>query len=175
MDATASRELRIVSLAWDRTHEQIVAIVRAESRAGVVVTEVQDLCEAAGRRWIRADEIVDIDDLEPDDPHRRVAELRGSLANEAPVEPTELIPLLRTLLDRSALIAVYTARTGSTECLVGRVRTVQADRLVLAEVDPNGRVTRDELEYDPAHVIGVDWDTDYLTALADLVAASTTP
>ena len=126
----------------------MIAIVRAASPSGVVVSEVHDLCVLAGRRWIRADEIVDIDDLQPDDPNRRLAVLRGSLAHDATTDPTDLRWLLHLLQDRGELVGVYTARTGSDECLVGPVVAIGSDELVLAEVRPDAASTGDELGSD---------------------------
>jgi hypothetical protein len=162
-------ESRIVSLDWDRGHESLTAIVRAESPSGVVLTEVDDLAELPGRRWIRADEVVELEDLEPDDPARRVAELRGSLLDGTVAEPTDIEALLGHLQDTSALVAVYSSRTGSDECLVGSVERISPDQLVLTEIDTTGTITGGTVEISLDDVIAVDWGTAYLTALAELV------
>lgn len=161
-----------MELEWDRGHERLTAVVEAESRLGLVVAEVVDLVEAPGRRWIRADEVVDIEDLALDDPAVRLAELRGTAtAAGGAAEPTDLAALLRRLQATTDLVGVYRTRTGSDECLVGRIETVTADHVVLAEVNPRGTTTGDRLQFPLAKIIAVDWATTYLTALAELAGA----
>jgi hypothetical protein len=162
-----------VSLEWDRGHESLIAILRAESPAGVVISEIRDLCELHGRRWICADEVLEIDDLEPDDPARRLAVLRGSLANHAGAEPTDLNALLGWLQDTAAPIAIYTSRTGSTECLVGAINRITPDHVVLAEIDTGGIGTGEALEFRLNDIIAIEWGTNYLDALAELSQSST--
>ena len=57
---------RVVTLEWDRGHESLDAVVRAESEHGVIVTEVIDFASAPGLRWIRRDEILQMEDYNPD-------------------------------------------------------------------------------------------------------------
>ena len=170
MSEASPGECRIVSLEWDRGHESLTAIVRAESPSGLVLTEVDDLTELPGRRWIRADEVIELEDLAADDPARRLAERHGSLVDATDAEPADLEALLDHLQESSAPVAVYSSRTGSDECLVGTIKRVTPDLLVLAEIDINGTVTGDTLEISPDQIIGVDWDTNYLTALTELLA-----
>lgn len=162
-----------MSLEWDRAHESLEAIVHAESATGLVVSVIHDLTVLPGRRWIRADEVVDIEDLDPSDPARRLAKLRGSLTDHAVAEPCDLDSLLRHLHNTVAPVAVYTARTGSDECLVGFVDAVTADRLVLSEIKPDGTATGEKLDFLLGEIIAIDWGSDYLTALAELARSST--
>lgn len=162
-----------MSLEWDRGHETLIAVVHAESSKGLVISEIYDLTELPGRRWIRADEVIDIEDLESDHPALRLARLRGSLANHTVAEPTDLDSLLRKLEDTAAPIGVYTSRTGSAECLVGYIDAITPDHLVLAEIDANGTATREDVDFLLSAIIAIDWGNGYLAALAELARSST--
>jgi hypothetical protein len=63
---------------------------------------------------------------------------------------------------------VCTARTGSTELLVGTGVKVAGDQLTLAEVDPDGVLTGVHLEHDLGEIVCIDWETTYLRDLAEL-------
>jgi hypothetical protein len=173
VDGSSGGERRVVSLEWDRGHETLIAIIHAESSTGFVISQIYDLCELPGRRWIRADEVVDVDDLDSSDPAVRLAKLRGSLTRHTVIQPPDLDALLRDLQDTVAPIAVYAGRTGSRECLIGYIDTVAADHLVLSEIDTNGTATGEKLDYSLSEIIGIDWGSDYLTALAELARAPT--
>ena len=80
--------------------------------------------------------------------------------------------LLERLRHLNELVAVYTARTGSDECLVGFVSEVRQAQLTLDEVSPDGGRTGERLDYQLGEVIGVDWGTDYLRALSLLQTES---
>lgn len=168
VSATPPGENRIVSLEWDRAHETMTAIVRAESSSGIVISAIHDLTETPGLRWIRANELVDVQDLEPDHPALRLAKLRRSLTRHTTAEPTDLESLLRRLQDATGPIAVYTTRTGSGECLVGYVDTVTSDHLALAEIDAHGTATLETIDFSLGEIIAIDWDNDYLAALDEL-------
>jgi hypothetical protein len=163
---------RMVSLEWDRGHESLIAIVQAQSSAGFVISEIADLCEVSGRRWIRADEVVNVEDLDPEDPAFRLATLRGSLAGQTAAEPTDLDALLPKLQDAAAPIGVYTSRCGSAECLVGHINAIAQDHLMLDEIDSTGTATQEQLDFSLGEIIAIDWDNAYLVALDQLAQAS---
>jgi hypothetical protein len=163
---------RIVDLEWDRAHDSFTAIVRAESSAGFVVSEVHDLSPLDGLRWIRADEVVSVEDVAHDSPIVRLADHRGSRTQRLDTALTELGALLDSLCGTAGPIAVYTERTGSGELLVGTEVRVMGGRLELDEVDSGGELTGESLVFDLGEIIGVDWGTTYLGDLADLALAA---
>ena len=63
-----------------------------------------------------------------------------------------------------------TRRTGSGECVVGRIASVDED-ITLSTVDPNARVADEADQISIANIIAIDWDTDYLGALDALLAS----
>jgi len=169
-DRSGSARCRVVELEWDRGHDAFAAIVRARTDAGIIVTKVHDLVAVDGLTWIRGDELLDVDDLDDDQPEVRLANLRGSRI--ATVDPglTELPALLAHLTDAGVLLFVHRARTGSGEGLVGRIVEIDGQALVLDEVDTDGRFNGDTLEFLVDEIISVDWGTDYLAALAELAS-----
>ena len=70
-------------------------------------------------------------------------------------------PLMAHLWSEGCAVAIYTRRSGSDECLVGTV----------ASLDTGGRSTNEPITYDLDQVIAVDWGNGYLDALSDLRAA----
>ena len=106
---------RVVTLEWDRGHESLDAIVRAESEHGVIVTEVIDFASEPGLRWIRRDEILQMEDYNPDLAVVRLADLRGTRVETVDVSLTELPALLQSLEHTDGLVCVYRERTGSDE------------------------------------------------------------
>jgi len=161
---------RVVELEWDRSHESFTAIVRAESQSGIIISQIHDLSTVRGLRWIRADEIVSLEDVTPEDPARRLADRRGELTVRVDDGLTELGSLLELLSGLATPLAIYRERTGSDELLVGSHGRVRDGRLELTEIDSRGELTGDQLTYDLDEIIAVDWGTDYLDALAELVA-----
>ena len=161
----------MVHIEWDRGHESCDAIIRASSDTGVVVTEVFDLVALPGYKWIRADEILEIDDLDDDDPAVRVRLIRGSTFEPVGAELADIRGLSGHLADRSIVTMIQTTRTGSGEGLVGRIASVNDAGFALSEIDTNGRATGDTLTYAFESVISVEWGTSYLDALTDLNTA----
>jgi hypothetical protein len=159
---------RVVKLEWDRGHDKLEAIVRAETDAGIIVTEVDDLVALEGLTWIRGDELLDVDDLDDDNATVRLANLRGSRTERVDPDLTELPALLAHLADLGVLLFVYQARTGSDEGLVGRIAEIDDEILVLDEVEPEGHFTGDTDEFVIDDIISVDWGTEYLLALTEL-------
>ena len=158
----ANVECRMAELEWDRSHDRFTAIVRAATDHGVVVSELSDLSPLEGLRWIRRDDIVSLEDVTADAPERLLAELRGDLRWTVDPTLTALDSLLAHLQERDESIAVYTDRTGSAELLVGRRPVVEERRLALVEVDPDGNLSGDQLEYDLKSIVALDWGTTYL-------------
>ena len=148
------------------------AIVRAEGTTGIVVTQLHDFRALDGLRWIRADEITSLDDLEADDPDVRIAELRGWRTEHTDIELTELSAFLAHLAGHAGLVGIYRERTGSDELLVGRIAEVRAGGVRVADVDTNGALTGDEVDVPFEQIIGVDWGTDYLTGLGQLLTSN---
>jgi hypothetical protein len=156
----------VVDLEWDRGHESFDAIVRLDAADAMVVTAVHDLWPQAGCQWIRADEILQAEPLAPDSPEVRVLDRLGVRSFTVDPQLGDLRSLLEAARQEDALIAVHSTRTGSAEMLVGRVRSVDARRLDLDEVDTSGERTDEPLEYALDEIIAVQWGTDYLRALA---------
>ena len=167
----SSARSRMVALEWDRGHESLTAVVHAQSSSGFVISEIQDLCEVPGRRWIRADEVIDVEEIDPEDPAFRLAALRGSLTGGTVAEPSNLDALLPKLQDAAAPIGVYTSRRGSAECLVGYIDAITKDDLVLAEIDPTGTPTREQFDFSLGEIVAIDWGNPYLAALDQLAQA----
>jgi len=161
---------RMVDLEWDRGHETFTAIVRAETSTGLVVTEVLDLSALPGFRWIRADEVISIEDRPHTAPEVRLANLRGIRSDQVDAGLTDLRALLAHLQETGGLIAIFTTRSGSEEALVGRIQTLGSEELALDEVDPGGSSTGEVLTYQLSEIIGVDWHTTYLHDLEELLA-----
>ena len=158
----------VVALEWDRGHESFVAIVRLDHPDALVVTTVHDLWPLAGCQWIRRREILEAEPLADDRPEVRVLDRLGVrlFAVDAPLH--DLASLLRAAQDGEELIAVHSTTTGSGGMLVGRVRSVDHERVDLDEVDTTGERTDEPLEYALDEIIAVQWGTDYLRALAML-------
>jgi hypothetical protein len=111
---------RVVNIEWDRGHERFDAIVRAESDAGIVVTEIHDIAPLPGLSWIRRNEVIEIDDLADDAGEVRLADIRGELVETVEVALTAVEALLVHLAATEPLIGLYRERTGSDELLVGK-------------------------------------------------------
>lgn len=164
-----SEPCRVVNLDWDRGHESFAAIVRAETDDGVIVTQLIDFSSVAGFKWIRADEILELDDLDTDDPNVRVADLRGTRTERLAPALTATGALVTDLAAQGVLVFVQSRRTGSDEGLVGTITSIDGSVVVLADVDPSGRASGDTVEVSLDDVISVEWGTDYLAALAELL------
>lgn len=165
----AAGPCRVVAVEWDRGHEQLEGILRAEGPEGVVLTEMNDLVPDAGHCWLHADEVLSIDDLCPG----CSATVRSATLHEARsdrVDPalTELAGLLRFLAEAQSTVAVYTRRTGSGELLAGVMASTDDASMSFAEIDTTGSLTGEKVTIDLSEIIRVDWDTHYLRALRAL-------
>ena len=170
MDKTS--RCRVVALEWDRGHETFDAIVRAESDAGVVCTEVIDLASTPGLAWIRGNEITDLVDLDEDLGVVQLADTRAERDVVVDVSSTQLLVLLERFAADGTLVAVYRECTGSDSCLVGEVIDPTEDEFHLRLVDGRGRYDNDPpFEYRTNEVIRLDWGTTYLGSLGELLAA----
>lgn len=167
---SATDPCRVVAVEWDRSHDSFIAVVRAESSFGVIASQVDDLSLSGGLRWIRADEIVSMEDLPSDSPVVRLADYRRERSTRVDVSLTRLDSLFDSLATEASLVAVYLERTGSDECLVGSNPTVSGGRVTLDEIDTSGAVTGASLDFDLGEIIGVDWGTPYLLDLAELAS-----
>lgn len=162
---------RVVTLEWDRGHESLDAVVRAESEHGVIVTEVIDFASASGLRWIRREEILQMEDYNPDLAVVRLADLRGTRVETVDPSLTELPVLLQHLQRTDQLVGVYRERTGSDELLVGEIIELTAALFHIRDVDSKGRYDGEVTEYALDEVIRIDWGSTYLTALTELLRA----
>ena len=156
----------VVALEWDRGHESFDAIVRLDAPEAMVVTEVHDLWPLAGCLWIRSDEILAAEPLPPDGPETRVLDRLGVRLFAVDPALADLRTLLEAARQEGTLVAVHSTTTGSAEMLVGTVVEVSVDGVELDEVDPAGERTREPLRHRLDEIIGVQWGTDYLRALA---------
>jgi len=159
-------------LEWDRGHEALDAIVRLETADALIITEVHDLWPQAGCRWLSQREVLAFEEFDLASADIRVLDALGARALRAEPALGDLRLLLERLRHLNELVAVYTARTGSDECLVGFVSEVRQAQLTLDEVSPDGGRTGERLDYQLGEVIGVDWGTDYLRALSLLQTES---
>ena len=163
---------RVVVLEWDRGHETFDAIVRAESDAGVVCTEVIDLASTPGLAWIRGNEITDLVDLDEDLGVVRLAGIRAERDAIVDVSMTQLFFLLERFARDGTLVAVYRECTGSDSCLVGEIVDPTEHEFHLRLVDERGRYDNDPpFKYGTNEVIRLDWGTTYLSSLGELLAA----
>jgi hypothetical protein len=161
-------ETRLVHLEWDRTHEEFDAVVRAESDDGVIVTELLDFVPRRGWKWIPSDEIVTIDDLAPDSAQARLAQLRSFPAEPLDAALTSLPALVDFLVDGHSLVALWEARTGSSEMLVGMIGGHDGVVVELDLVSPAGQWENERHGYELEDLISVEWGSDYLLALEEL-------
>jgi hypothetical protein len=170
---TLSRSMigRYVHLEWDRAHESFDAIVLAQSTSGLIAGRVHDYVPLDGYKWIRSDEIVDIEVLGHDHPAVRLATLRGTHVDRPGRGMSDLPVLLRAVRRQRQLIFVQQRRTGSDEGLAGYVAVLDQTHVTLDDVDPQGRCTGEVLSIRTDQIISVEWKTSYLTALHDLVQA----
>lgn len=162
----------MVHIEWDRAHEEFDALVHAESDEGVILSRVHELVPLRGFKWLPSDEIVSIEPLEADSAPMRLAVLRGSAPASVDAELTHLSNLLDHLKGSSELVGVFRAERGSDELLVGRIR--QADELLVVDLVGPGGVWQDEERYELDEIISIEWQSDYLLALADLLPARET-
>lgn len=168
----AAEPCRVVDLEWDRGHESLTAIVRAESTTGVIVTVVHDLGSLPGHKWIRADELVSNEDLDGQSAVVRLAQLRGELTERVDCKLTNVVELLVSIHTVGSLLALYSERTGSEECLVGHISKLDPDAVSLVDLDTDGRVTGETWQVPIAEIIAIDWGTVYLCALEELLSAN---
>ena len=161
-----SEPCAVVDLEWDRGHESFDAVVRLDAPQALIVTAVHDLWPQAGCLWLRADEVLSAEPLEDDSATVRVLDRLGVRLFTVDPALADLATLFRHAQQERALVAIYSRSTGSGETLVGTVRVVTDDRVELDEIDTDGRPTHEPLDYGLDEVIGVEWGTDYLRALA---------
>ena len=166
---SGSELCRLVHLEWDRGHDEFDALVRAETAAGIVVTQLDDYATVEGLRWIRADEITSIEDLEDEHPMARFAKLRGWRRSVVAEAPTELPDLLHYLSHNASLVGVYKRRTGSDELLVGSIVQTDAMALHVTVVDSQAAFTGETETLLLDQIIGIDWGNSYLLGLAALL------
>lgn len=159
----------VVHIEWDRGHDAFDALIRATSDEAVIVTLVEDYWPLAGCRWIRANEIVSCDDHEAESPVVRVLDHLGVRTFGVSVELLSLRHLLAHPTFSSAPVQVYVERTGSSEVQVGVVASVGLHDLVLGEITPRGERNGESDPVPLDQIIGVEWGSDYLTALRILV------
>jgi hypothetical protein len=162
---------RFVHLEWDRGHDSFDAIVVAVGASGMSARQVHDCVPLEGYKWIRSDEVVEIDLLDDDHPAVRLARVRGVHVDPPGRGMSNLTTLLRAMRRRRQLIFVQQERTGSGAGLVGYVSSVDPIHATLDDVDSQGRCTGDLLSIRRDQIISVEWSTTYLTALNDLVLA----
>lgn len=162
---------RFVHLEWDRSHESFDAIVVAQGISGMIARQVHDYVPLEGYKWIRSDEIVDIEFLDHDHPAVRLARLRGVPVDRPGRGMSDLAVLLRAMRRQRKLIFVQQERTGSDEGLIGYVPSLDRTHATLDDVDPQGRCPGELLSIRRDQIISVEWGTPYLAALNDLVQA----
>ena len=162
---------RVVNIEWDRGHESLDAIVRAETSTGFVITEIDDLCPLPGLSWIRANEIVSVHDHKNTAPCVRIADLRNTRTDRVHDSFAVLSTLLEHVASKGYLVGAYRERTGSNEMSVGEIATLREEHFRLELVDPQGQWRTCEpidTDFTLAEVIRIDWGTNYLTALAEI-------
>ena len=159
----------MVHVEWDRAHDEFDAIVHAESDEGVIVSRVHDIVPLRGFKWLPRNEIVSIEPLEADSTPMRLAALRGTAPASLDTGLTHLSNLLAHLKASSDLVGVFRAERGSDELLVGRIKG--AEKLLVVDLVSPGGVWQDEERYELGEIISIEWQSDYLLALADLLPA----
>jgi hypothetical protein len=137
----------------------------------MIARQVHDYVPLEGYKWIRSDEILEIDLLDDDHPAVRLSRLRGLSVDRPGRGMSNLTTLLRAIHRRQQLIFVQQERTGSDAGLVGYVSSLDPIHATLDDVDSQGRYTGDPLSIRNNQIISVEWSTPYLTALNDLVQA----
>lgn len=162
---------RIVELEWDRGHEKLEAIVRTQTDSGIIVTTIHNYVPMPGLTWIRADEVLDLDNLDDDHPSVRLANLRGSRIGGVDPALTKLDALIDFLAEEGAPVLIHLRRTGSGEGLVGQITGRTSDSVLLDEMGTQARRTGHVLDFLLTDILAVVWGDDYLTAFADLLAA----
>ena len=161
----------LVLAEWDRGHATTTGIVRAHTAAGLILTEIDDLSAQAGLVWISGNELLEVDNLDDDDMFVRIATLRGERQGTVDPDLTWVDSLVAHLADLNLLIMIFQSRTGSREGLVGRITRVRDGMVHLDEIGPDARPTGDPLELALTELISVEWGTDYLRGLTDLLEA----
>ena len=159
----------VVALEWDRGHDAFDAILRLDAEEALIVTAIHDLWPQAGCQWIRADEVLAAEPLASDSAAVRVLDRLGVRLFTVDPALADLRTLLRTAREERALVAVYSAQTGSGETLVGTVLGLDGDGVELDEIDTDGNRSGERLDVALDDVIGVEWGSDYLRALALLL------
>jgi hypothetical protein len=160
----------VAHVEWDRGHDEFDGIVYLDEAEAVVVARTHDYWPQAGCLWIRRSDVLSVEPLDESDAAVRVLNELGVRRFALDPAMADLTSLLRRATDSPAPIAVFSAATGSDEMLVGLVAHVGETGCTLAEVDPTGSLTGDELTFDLGEIIAVEWSTDYLNALAILLA-----
>ena len=103
---------------------------------------------------------------------RDVARARSECVDAA---LSELPKLLAHLIEQTATVAVYQRRTGSDEYLVGVATTVDNAGFHMAEIEPNGRYSGDDVQYALDDIIRISWDDDYVLTLRELADGDDPP
>jgi hypothetical protein len=164
----------MVRVEWDRGHDVFTGIVRAADDAGIILTPIHDNVPLAGLRWIDDRELLRVVELRPDDPAVRLADLTDARVWAVERSLTDLRVLLASLQHDGDLVMVQQAATGSRTGRVGRITSVDAQRVVLRDVSTSARWSGDTDVIDLDDVICVEWGNAYLRSLATLLEAEST-
>lgn len=161
----------IVKIEWDRGHAVVSGIVRAWDDGGIVITRIHDHAPVDGLIWIDAREVLRHDDLRPDHPGVRLADLTGERLWAIDRSMAELPVLLATLQHDGHLVRIQVAATGSRAGKVGRIASVDAQRVVLRDVAASARWSGELEMVDLDDIVAVHWDDTYLRSVATLLEA----
>lgn len=159
----------VVRVEWDRGHEEFDAVLRLKTADAVVVSIVHDLWPVAGLQWLRTEEVLRVDLLPPDSAAVRVLDRLGIRFFTVDEGLGDIRELVARAAASGVLVGVHSRRTGSGEMLVGTVGRVTAEGFDLADVSTDGEATGEIVEYSFDDVIGIEWGSDYLRALALLL------
>jgi hypothetical protein len=164
----------MVRVRWDRGHDTVQGIVRAADDGGIILTPIRDDVALEGLRWIDDRELLRVDELRPDAPAVRLADLTGERLWALDRSLTDLRVLLASLMHDGGLVMVNVAATGSGEGQVGLITSVDAQRVVLRDVSASARWSGRTEVIELDDVIAVDWGNAYLRSLATLLEAEST-
>ena len=168
--APAATPRVVARVEWDRGHDEFVGVMYLDEPEGIVVARTHDYWPQAGCLWIRRSEVLSLRELDEADPEVRVLNELGVRLFALDPEITELATLLGHAVDTPSPVAVYSESTGSDEVLVGLVTHVGETGCTLSDVGPDGSLSGEDLTFDLAEIIAVEWSTDYLNALSILLA-----
>jgi len=159
----------VIHIDWDRGHDDFDAIVRLDGIEGLVLSRIHDYWPQAGCIWMRRSEILTIDSLDCDGPEVRVLDRLGVRLLAVDPELESLHAVVQHAAQTPAPVAVYSRATGSGEVQVGLMLSSDDGTCTMAEVDPTGVQTGDEMRLELVEIIALEWSTDYLAALGILL------